>query len=271
MRRSARIVLIAVVGLVLLGSALGAGPASTLSSGPSSADAAPPWRPFVACSVPGADGKPVAVILTPGSTPGSWVLIVGGTTPWSLAPLGDAPPVPPTPPVPPPPPSPTPAEAAKKLAVEAIQRLPQGPDLVQDAQKLAAVYKTLADQIPKTIDSIDKLIVANRYARELALGPQRSAVWEPWVKEIGLWLDAQRAAGVIKTVDDCKAVRGRHRRRIGHGADEKVEEWGSRGVEELACVRRNQVRHFSAFPFCVSLTPRFSTYRFLYLEPRIGS
>jgi hypothetical protein len=150
----------------------------------------------------------VAVILTPGPTAGTWALIIGGTAPWSLAPLGDTPPVPPIPPgpTPPTPPSPTPAEAAKKLAVEAVQKLPQGPELVQDARKLASVYKTLADQIPKTIDSIDKLIVANRYAREIALGPQRAALWEPWINQIGLWLDAQRASGVIKTVDDCKPV-----------------------------------------------------------------
>ena len=179
--------------------ALSAGPA--VSSQPSPASTAPPWKPFAACSLPGADGKPVVVILTPGPTAGSWALIVGGTAPWSLTPLGDTPPEPP-----PPPPNPTPAEAARRLARDAFQRLPQGPDLVQDAQKLAAVYKTLADQIPKTINSIDKLIVANRYAREIALGPQRAAVWEPWIKDLGLWLDAQRTAGAVKTVDDCKPV-----------------------------------------------------------------
>jgi hypothetical protein len=76
----------------------------------------------------------------------------------------------------------------------------------EDCQKLAAVYGTLANQIPKTIDSIDKLITANRYAREVALGPQRARAWEPWVKEMGAWLDAKRTAGAIKTVDDCKPV-----------------------------------------------------------------
>jgi hypothetical protein len=177
-------------------------------------DAAAPWKPFAACSVPGADGKPVAVMLTPGPTPGTWALIVAGTSPWNLAPMGDpqpVPPVPPTPPEPtpppvPPPPAPdTPAQAAKKLAVDAAMKLPD-EGRAQDAQKLAAVYKAMADQIPHSIDSIDKLITANKYAREIALGPQRAAVWQPWVKELGLWLDAQRAAGSIKTVEDCKPV-----------------------------------------------------------------
>jgi hypothetical protein len=210
MRRHALVVvLVAVMQLFAPSAVLSAGPASTVSSGPSSLDTPPPWKPFAAFSVPGADGKAVAVILTPGPTAGSWALIIGGTAPWSVTPLGDSPPAPPTPPGPTPPPTPpppTPAEAARRLAVEAAQKLPQGPELVQDAQKLASVYKTLADQIAKTIDSIDKLIVANRYAREIALGPQRSGVWEPWVKEIGRWLDAQRASGAIKTVEDCKPV-----------------------------------------------------------------
>jgi hypothetical protein len=206
MRRYALVfVLVAVMQLFTPSIVLSAGPAVSSRRWP--ADAAPPWKPFAACSVPGADGKPVAVILTPGPTAGSWALIVGGTAPWSVTPLGDAPPPPPTPPGPTPaPPSPTPADAARKAALEALEKLPQGPELVQDAQKLATVYKTLADQVPKTIDSIDKLIVANRYAREIALGPQRSAVWAPWIKEIGVWLDAQRASGAIKTIDDCKPV-----------------------------------------------------------------
>ncbi len=210
MRRYALlVVLTAATQLIGPSSVMSAGPPSTVSSRPLPLDAPPPWKPFAPCSVPGADGKPVAVILTPGPTAGSWALIVGGTAPWSVTPLGDSPPAPPTPPGPTPPPTPpppTPADAVKRLAVEAAQKLPQGPELVQDAQKLASVYKTLADQIPKTIDSIDKLIVANRYAREIALGPQRAAVWEPWVREIGLWLDAQRASGAIRSVEDCRPV-----------------------------------------------------------------
>jgi hypothetical protein len=115
------------------------------------------------------------------------------------------PPVPPVPPGPTPPIPPTPVEEVKKLALDVAEKLP-AEGRQEDAQKLAAVYKVMADQIPKTIDSIDKLITANRYAREIALGPQRSKVWEPWVKEMGVWLDAKRAAGAIKTVEDCKPV-----------------------------------------------------------------
>jgi hypothetical protein len=119
--------------------------------------------------------------------------------------IGD--PKPPTPPEPPEPPlPPSPAAAAKQLAIDAAKKLPQGAELVADAAKLAQIYAGLAKMIPAEIDSIDKLIVANRYAREAGLGPLRAQVWEPWVKELGVWLDAQRTAGAIKTVDDCKAV-----------------------------------------------------------------
>jgi len=167
--------------------------------GQSPRDPSPPWKPFAVCFAPGSDGKPVAVMLTPGPTQGSWVAIVGGSAVWQIAPLSEPPPTPP------PPSPPTLADEAKKAALDAAQRLPpEGRQ--EDSQKLAAVYKTLAGQIPKTIDSIDKLITANRYAREVALGPQRAQAWEPWVKEMGAWLDAKRTAGAIKTVDDCKPV-----------------------------------------------------------------
>jgi hypothetical protein len=146
----------------------------------------------------------VAVIITPGPAPGSWVAIVGGYTVWQMAPF-DQPTPPPGPPGPTPPPSPTPVDEIKRLTLDAAQKLP-AEGRQEDAQKLAAVYKTLADQIPKSIDSIDKLITANRYAREIALGSNRAQVWEPWVKETGAWLDAKRAAGAIKTVEDCKPV-----------------------------------------------------------------
>jgi len=187
--------------LVLIAAVWFAGPG--LGLGQSPRDTAPPWKPFVACSAPGSDGKPVAVMLTPGSTTGSWVVIVGGSAVWQIAPLDQSSlpsPVPPTPPSPA-----TPADEARIVAVNAAQKLP-AEARQEDAQKLAAVYRTLADQIPKTIDSIDKLITANRYAREVALGPQRAQVWEPWVKEMGAWLDAKRTAGAIKSVDDCKPV-----------------------------------------------------------------
>ncbi len=171
---------------------------------------APPWKPFAACFALGADGKPVPVMIAPGPVPGSWVAIVGGSCVWQMTPLdlpAPPPPVPPAPPgpTPPPPPPPTPVEDVKRLALDAAQKLP-AEGRQEDAQKLAAVYRAMADQIPKTIDSIEKLITANRYAREIALGPQRSKLWEPWVKEIGAWLDAKRAAGAIKTVEDCKLV-----------------------------------------------------------------
>jgi len=168
-------------------------------SGQSPRDPSPPWKPFAVCFAPGLDGKPVAVVLTPGPTQGSWVAIVGGSAVWQLAPLSE-----PSPPAPPPSPL-TPADEAKKVASDAAQKLPpEGRQ--EDSRNLAAVYRALADQIPNSIDSIDKLITANRYAREVALGPQRARVWEPWVKEMGAWLDAKRAAGAIKTVDDCKPV-----------------------------------------------------------------
>ena len=180
-----------------------------LGFGQSAGETAPPWKPFAACIAAGVDGKPVPVMITPGPAPGSWGVIVGGSCVWQMTPLDvPSPPVPPpppgpTPPVPPAPP--TPAEDVKKLALNAAQKLP-AEGRHEDAQKLAAVYRALADQIPKTIDSIDKLITANRYAREIALGPKRSKVWDPWVKEIGTWLDAKRAAGAIKTVEDCRPV-----------------------------------------------------------------
>jgi hypothetical protein len=182
-----------------------------LGLGQTPGETAPPWKPFAAFIAVGVDGKPAPVMITPGPVPGSWVAIVGGSCVWQMTPLdvpGPTPPVPPappgpTPPIPPVPP--TPAEDAKRLALAAAEKLP-AEGRHEDAQKLAAVYRALAEQIPKTIDSIDKLITANRYAREIALGPQRSKVWEPWVKEIGVWLDARRAAGAIKTVEDCKPV-----------------------------------------------------------------
>lgn len=183
-----------------------AGPVFGQSPGPT----APPWKPFAAYTVVDADGKPAPVIITPGPAPGSWAAIVGGSCVWQMTPLDvpAPPPVPPTPPGPTPPVPPippTPAEDVKKFVLAAAEKLP-AEGRHEDAQKLAAVYRALADQVPKTIDSIDKLITANRYAREIALGPQRSKVWEPWVKEIGAWLDAKRAAGTIKTVEDCKPV-----------------------------------------------------------------
>ena len=136
----------------------------------------------------------------------AYIVFDGQPIPPGPTPPPVPPPMPPVPPPPVPPPvPPTPIEAAKALAISAAAKLPQA-GLGEDAKKLAAVYKSLANQIPKTIDTIDKLIVANRYAREISLGPQRAAVWESWVKELGTWLDAQRTAGTIKTVVDCKAV-----------------------------------------------------------------
>lgn len=176
---------------------------SDLVLGQPTRDAAPPWKPFVACTATASDGQSVAVMLTPGSSTGSWVVIVGGSTAWQIAPLDSS--VIPTPD----PPSPTPslplAEEAKKTASDAAQKIP-AEGRQEDAQKLSAVYRTLAGQIPKPIDSIDKLITANRYAREIALEPKRAQAWEPWVKEMGVWLDAKRTAGAVKTVDDCKKV-----------------------------------------------------------------
>jgi hypothetical protein len=187
---------------------MSAGPGFCAASRQPQRDAAPPWKTFAVVTAPTVDGKTVSLILTPGPVHGSWAAIVGGASMWQLVPIDQ--PAPPNPPGPNPPPTPPvppgPAEAARKLAVAAVAKLPQGPDLVQDAQKLASVYKLLADQIPGTIDSIDKLITANKYAREIALGPQRAAVWEPWVKEVGTWLDGQRASGVIKTAQDCKPL-----------------------------------------------------------------
>ena len=108
-------------------------------------------------------------------------------------------------PVPPPAP-PTPAEAARQLAAEAARKLPRDANLAADAQKLSEVYKSLSGQIPAPIDSLDRLITANRYAREIALGPQRAEVWKPWVAELGQWLDRQRASGAITDVKDCRAI-----------------------------------------------------------------
>lgn len=176
---------------------------SGLALGQSARDVAPPWTPFVACTATASDGKPVTVMLTPGPSSGSWVVIVGGSAVWQIAPLDSS--VIPTPDPPLPTPSLPLAEEAKKTAFDAAQKLPtEGRQ--EDAQKLSAVYRTLAGQIPKPVDSIDKLITANRYARQIALEPKRAQAWEPWVKEMGAWLDAKRAAGTVKTVDDCKKV-----------------------------------------------------------------
>ena len=178
----------------------------------SAADAQAPWKPFVAATVPGNDGQPIALILTPDRATGSWVIILGGTTPWRLTPMSDTPtppsPVPPAPPSPAPipPTPPTPAEAAKNIVIEAARKLPHDPQFREDAQKLSAVYKLLANQIPAPIDTIEKLITANRYAREIALGPVRAAAWTPWIEQLGKWLDGQRAACMIKTIADCKTV-----------------------------------------------------------------
>ncbi len=172
---------------------------------PSPGQATPPWKPFVPNMVAGVDGRPRPAILVPGPVPNTWVIIVGGSSVWCLTALEPTPTPTPTPPNPAPPAPPTPAEQIQKLAREAAEKLPAA-GRQEDARKLAAVYRALADQIPAPIDSIDKLITANRYAREIALGPQRSKVWEPWVKEIGQWLDAQRAARTIQSVDDCKPV-----------------------------------------------------------------
>ena len=169
----------------------------------SARDVAPPWKPFVACTATASDGQPVAVMLTPGSSTGSWVVIVGGSAVWQIAPLDST--VIPTPDPTPPTPSLSLEEEAKKTAVDAAQKLP-AEGRQEDAQKLSAVYRTLAGQIPKPVDSIDKLITANRYARQIALEPKRAQAWEPWVKEMGVWLDAKRTAGAVKTVDDCKKV-----------------------------------------------------------------
>jgi len=176
---------------------------SDLVLGQSARDVAPPWKPFVACTATAFDGQSVAVMLTPGSSTGSWVVIVGGSAAWQIAPLDST--VIPTPDPTPPTPSPSLEEEAKKTAVDAAQKL-TAEGRQEDAQKLSAVYRTLAGQIPKPIDSIDKLIAANRYAREIVLEPKRAQAWEPWVKEMGTWLDAKRTAGAVKTVDDCKKV-----------------------------------------------------------------
>lgn len=172
-----------------------------LGRAPSLGQTVPPWKPFVPSMVTGPDGQPVPAILAPGPTPNTWVAIVGGSRVWQMT-LLDAPPNPP-PPTPPAPPSPL--DEVKKLVLAAAEKLP-AEGRQDDARKLAAVYRALADQIPGSIDSIDKLITANRYAREIALGPQRNLVWDPWVKLIGLWLDTQRSRGTIRSVEDCKPV-----------------------------------------------------------------
>ncbi len=176
-----------------------------LSRGQSWGQTPPPWKPFVPSVVTGQDGQSLPAILTPGPTVHSWVVIVGGSRVWQLTALDMPSPVPPEPNPPVPPVPPSLADEVKKLALIAAEKLP--PDGRQeDARKLAAVYRLLADQIPGSIDSIDKLITANRYAREITLGPQRRMVWEPWVKEIGQWLDVQRAAAKIRSVEDCKPL-----------------------------------------------------------------
>jgi len=118
------------------------------------------------------------------------------------------PPEPPTPPDPTPPtpptPTPTPVERAEQLAYEAAMRLP-ADGRTEDAAKLGAVYQGIAEKIPDPIDTPEKLITAARFARELTLG-SRARIWDAWTQEVGTWLDGLRTAGVLKTMDDYKAV-----------------------------------------------------------------
>jgi len=91
-----------------------------------------------------------------------------------------------------PPPPPLPIEALKKLVADAAAKLPAATRA--DAQAMATIYAEVAKAVPSPIDSTEKLIVATKMAREMALGPARAAAWEPWVKEVGTWLDANKAS-----------------------------------------------------------------------------
>jgi len=157
----------------------------------------PPWRLFTSVNVPGATGD-VSVMLVPGESPNTWVIIVGGTTPWAVTPYGVTPPNPPGPS--------DLVAVAKKLATDEMKKLPQDANLAADVKVLSEIYKGIAAQVPDPLDTIDKLIMATRYARESGLAPARVPVWEPWVKAVGTWLQSQKDAGKIKTAQDCKLL-----------------------------------------------------------------
>lgn len=94
----------------------------------------------------------------------------------------------PNPPVPPPP-GPTPTPDAKKVALDAAQKLPASARA--DAALMSALFARLAEKIPQDIPDAATLARATRGARALAMTPERDAAWDPWAAEVGEWVNKQ--------------------------------------------------------------------------------
>ena len=125
---------------------------------------------------------------------------------WSLiVTFGPAPGPGPNPPPPPPsPPAPSLVDEVKTLAIAEAGKILQ-KDREHDAAKLAAVYRAIAGRIGTDVTTPDQLILANRYAREIALGAT-SKTWDGWAKALGVWLDAKTKAGSLKAIADYKPI-----------------------------------------------------------------
>jgi hypothetical protein len=105
-----------------------------------------------------------------------------------------------------PPPTPTNlTEQADAIAYTAAMKLAEA-GRADDAAKLSAIYTKLATEIGGKLTTADQIVKATRLAKEMALAPERVAIWESWSTEAGKWVNDQVTAGKIKTMDDYKAV-----------------------------------------------------------------
>lgn len=132
-------------------------------------------------------GRYMMLVAVPGNPPDLAVYYV----------TGDAQPTPPVPPTPP-----DYKKAAEELALAEAKKVADPAT----AKVLADLHEKIAERVPKELDTPDKLILANRFARVSLLDPAAQVKWEPWVQACGTWLDAKTKDGTLKTMDQYKEV-----------------------------------------------------------------
>lgn len=117
-----------------------------------------------------------------------WLILPGGVIPPGPTPPGPVPPGP----VPPGPVPPTPTDLflqIENVSRSAAAKLPA--ETQADKGLVAGIYSSLATTKPH--NNLQSLLNATRGQREIALGPRKAALWQPWVNEVGTFLDANRA------------------------------------------------------------------------------
>jgi hypothetical protein len=165
-------------------------PALTVKSGSAGAtiatDTARPWKRYLA--IAGSDGRSWTLVAAEhgsGDDGGLWLYHV------HITPYGEPTPAPPINP-PGPPPAPDDLPLAELRAIK-----PQGLP-ADEAQKLAAVYAALADQIGSDIKTPQQLLLATK-TQYLAIftAPGRLDAWKTWIAPVHAWIDAQQTAGKL--------------------------------------------------------------------------